>query len=149
MREFPHHYVISAAASPEGDVAIEGAKLPRLLSAPPAEFDGPGDRWSPETFMVAAVADCFILTFRAVASFSKLSWTSLTCEATGTLDRVDRVNQFTAFTIHASLAVPDGISEEQARRLLTRAEQTCLITNSLKATCQFEADIRVVQEVGT
>ena len=65
MHPFPHNYGVSAHATPVSDVAIEGATLPSIQSAPPAEFGGPGDRWSPETLLVAAVADCFILTFRA------------------------------------------------------------------------------------
>ena len=145
MNPFPHYYTISAVASPDGDVALSGDRLPRLVSAPPKEFDGPGDRWSPETLLAAAVADCFVLTFRAIAKLSKLPWTALTCEASGTVDRVDRVTQFTALSVRASLEVPDGANEEQARRLMARAEQTCLITNSLKATCHLEIDIRVAQ----
>jgi hypothetical protein len=84
MHPFPHHYTISAVAAPDGDVALSEQQLPKLVSAPPAEFDGPGDRWSPETLVVAAVADCFVLTFRAVAKLSKLRWATLTCEASGT-----------------------------------------------------------------
>ena len=68
MRAFPHRYVISAAAAPNGEVALTGQSLPPLRSRPPAEFDGPGDRWSPETLVVAAVADCFVLTFQGMAS---------------------------------------------------------------------------------
>src|SRR6516165_1012149 len=125
MQQFPHHYTISATASREGDVALDGNRLPQLASAPPAEFDGPGDRWSPETLTVAAVADCFVLTFKAIARLSKLSWTTLTCEASGTVDRIDRVTQFTALSVRASLEIPDGANEDQARRLLARADATC------------------------
>ena len=145
MREFPHHYTVSAAATPGGDVSLSGEQLTGLVSAPPAEFDGPGDRWSPETLLVGAVADCFVLTFRAIAKFAKLPWISLACDATGTLDRLDRTPQFTAFVVHASLAVPEGEDLEQARRLLARAEHACLVSNSLKASCRFEADAHVVE----
>ena len=145
MQPFPHHYTVSARAGPTGDVVLNGERLPKLVSASPAEFDGPGDRWSPETLLVSAVADCFVLTFRAVARLSKLSWADLTCEASGTLDRVDRVTQFTAWSVRASLEIPDEADEDRARRLLTRAEQTCLITNSLKAPCILEIEIRVAQ----
>jgi organic hydroperoxide reductase OsmC/OhrA len=145
MRDFPHHYTVSAAARPEGDVSLSGEQLPRLASAPPAEFGGPGDRWSPETLLVGAVADCFVQTFRALARFARLPWISLTCDATGTLDRVNHVSQFTAFVIHASLAVPADVDREQAKRLMLRAEQTCLVSNSLKAGCRFEVDVHAVE----
>ena len=97
MQDLPHHYRVIAAGAVEGDVELTAERLPSLRSASPAEFGGPGDRWSPETLVVAAVADCFVFTFRAIAKFSKLAWISLTCDVTGTLDRVDRVPQFTVF----------------------------------------------------
>ncbi|MBZ5489511.1 MAG: OsmC family protein [Acidobacteriia bacterium] len=138
MEPFPHHYTASASANLEGNVAVDAPRLPRLVSAPPAEFGGPGDRWSPETLLVAAVADCFVLTFRAIAAVSNLSWISLNCEVVGTLNKVDRVTQFTGFAVRVRLLVAPEINKEQALRLLTRAEQTCLVTNSLKAKCQLE-----------
>ena len=143
MQNFPHNYTVTAAAAPDGTVSLDGKGMPRMLSAPPVEFDGPGDRWSPETLLVAAVADCFALTFRGIARVSKFPWLSLTCEASGTLDRVDRVTQFTDFRLHASLHVPEGTDEAQARKLLERTEHACLIANSLKAASHLEADVRV------
>jgi len=64
MQPFPHRYSASATAGPEGYVLLNADGLPPLISEPPVEFDGPGDRWSPETLVVGAVADCFVLTFR-------------------------------------------------------------------------------------
>jgi uncharacterized OsmC-like protein len=143
MDPFPHRYSVSVAARAEGDVDLEGPRLPALRSAPPAEFGGPGDRWSPETLLVVAVADCFVLTFRAIASASRLPWVSLTCEGEGTVERPERVTQFTGFVLRARLRVPEGVDQEQARRALERAERTCLVTNSLKAVVRLEAEVEV------
>lgn len=145
MQPFLHRYDVSAIAGPGGDVTLTADRLPTLLSAAPLEFDGPGDRWSPETLVVAAVADCFVLTFRSIAKLSNLSWTTLTCTASGTLDRVDRATQFTGFSVSVSLEIPDGTKEDDATRLLRRAEQVCLIANSLKAPCQLDVDVRLAQ----
>src|SRR5215510_7751370 len=109
-----------------GDVQVGSGDLPALATASPREFDGPGDRWSPETLLTGAVADCFILTFRAIARASKLVWHDLECDATGTLDRVDGVTRFTAVDLHARLAVPPGVDEALAARLLHKAEERCL-----------------------
>ena len=143
MQQLPHHYAVSAGADAEGEVTLESDRLPSLASAPPAEFGGPGDRWSPETLLVAAIADCFILTFRAIARASKVSWISLRCEVEGTLDRVERVTLFTGFLVRASLQLPAGANQEQAHRLLERAEQSCLVTNSLKGASRLEATVEV------
>jgi organic hydroperoxide reductase OsmC/OhrA len=90
MQALPHRYRVKGAGRTTGDVELTAERLTMIQSASPAEFDGPGDRWSPETLLVGAVADCFILTFRAGAKGSRLSWISLVCDATGTLDRQDR-----------------------------------------------------------
>ena len=143
MQEFPHRYTVAAAGSVEGDIGLTAAGLPHVASASPPEFGGPGDRWSPETLLVGAVADCFILTFRAIAQVSKLPWTSLQCNVTGTLDRVGRVAQFTRFDMHAAVTVPVGVDRDQVRRLIEKAEHSCLITNSLKAEVRLAMDITV------
>lgn len=141
MHDLPHHYSVTAKAQADGNVDLTSAGLPDLESAPPAEFGGPGDRWSPETLLAAAVADCFILSFKAIARASKLEWASLTCDTKGVLERVERTMQFTEFSLHAVLKVPAGTDEKRARLLLEKAEQSCLITNSLKASCHLEAEV--------
>jgi organic hydroperoxide reductase OsmC/OhrA len=143
MTDFPHHYRANATADPQGDVVLESDGLPQLRSMPPKQFGGSGDRWSPETLLVAAVADCFVLTFRAIARVAKLSWVSLTCDVTGTLDRVERVTSFTSFVLRATLDVPPGTNVDSATQLLTRAEHGCLISASLKAACAFEPIVHV------
>ena len=143
MQDLPHQYYVSANAETAGNIVLKADDLPQLISAPPAEFGGPGDQWSPEHLLVAAVADCFILTFRAIARASKLEWSSLASSTVGVLDRVDRVNRFTSFTVSATLTVPAGTDIDKAQRLLEKSESACLITNSLTAECHLETDIVV------
>ena len=143
MQELPHHYHVSASAETEGNVIVRADDLPQIVTAPPAEFGGPGNQWSPETLLVAAVADCFILTFRAVARASRLEWTSLECSAEGVLERVERVTRFTAFTVRASLKVPAGTDADKARKLLEKSEEACLVTRSMLAESHLETEIIV------
>lgn len=147
MHSFPHRYHTTAAGSPDGDVTLSAAGLPDLATAPPAEFGGPGDRWSPETMLVGSVANCFVLTFRAVARAMRLPWDSLTCEVEGTLDRVERATQFTAFTVRATLTVLPGTDVDQAHRALEKAEHGCLITNSLTAPVHLDTKVLIAAGV--
>ena len=148
MRALPHRYRVKGTGRITGDVELTAERLIMLRSASPAEFDGPGDRWSPETLLVGAVADCFILTFRAIANASKLPWLSLDCDVTGTLDRVDRVTQFTHFDLTAHLVVPAGVNAEAARHALEKAERNCLISSSLKAAVALDARVEIAAELG-
>ena len=141
MQEYPHHYKVAASAEAEGTVNLTSPGLDSIPSAPPAEFDGPGDLWSPETLLVAAVADCFILSFRGIARASRLSWRSMECEVEGTLARVERTTKFTDFEIRATLSVPRDTNEEKAHKLLEKAEASCLITNSLSGSTHLTAVI--------
>ncbi len=144
MQEFPHHYAVAATSAVDSNVTLKSPGLESLESAGPAEFGGPGDLWSPETMLVASVADCFILSFKAIARASRFEWLSLKCDAVGNLDKIDRVTQFTGFKLTAVLEIPAGMREEKAQRLLEKAEHSCLITNSLKAGSQLETEIRML-----
>jgi organic hydroperoxide reductase OsmC/OhrA len=145
MQALPHRYRVKGVGRIAGDVELTAERLAMLQSASPAEFGGPGDRWSPETFLVGALADCLILTFRAVANASSLSWISLECDVTGTLDRVDRVLQFTHFDMTAHLVVPAGVDAAKARHALEKAERSCLISRSLKASVALDATVEIAE----
>ena len=145
MQNLPHNYVVSSRVSARENIELSSPGLAALDAAPPAEFGGPGDLWSPETLLAASVASCFILTFRAVARASKLEWTELVCDVDAVLDRVDRVTRFTEIREQVVLDVPAGTDEAKALRLLEKAEQACLVTNSLSAEVKLEAKVRVVE----
>ena len=143
MQGLPHHYLASASGATEGSVVVSGEGLPDLDTQAPPQFGGPEGVWSPETMLSAAVANCFILSFRAIARASKFEWTSLECNVEGVLDRPERTTYFTAFNIHVVLRLPDGEKMELAERLLEKAESICLVTASLKSETSLTTDIQV------
>ena len=143
MQNLPHQYDVVASGRSSDAIELASDSLPPLFAAPPIEFGGPGDQWSPETLLVGAVAGCFVLTFRAVARASQVSWTSLRCDVSGTLERVDNATQFTRFDVRARLSIPAATNGLQARRALEKAERSCLISNSLKAAIHLTIDVKV------
>lgn len=143
MKAFPHEYRVAATATSAGEVLLSSAGLATLHSAPPVEFDGPGDRWSPETLLVAAIADCYVLTFRAIARAIRLEWRTLDCEVAATLAREQGRSRFTDYRLRARLVVAAGIDLVQARAALAKAEQGCLISNSLNGSIHLDAEVVV------
>lgn len=141
MQAMPHHYRVSAEGGAEGLIELDSPGLDRLKTDAPGEFGGSGDCWSPETLLVGAVANCFILTFRALARKAGLAWSGLTVNADGCLDRTGTGIRFTRFEIVARLRLGGG-DEGTARRLLEKAEQHCLITNSLSAESDLRTEIK-------
>lgn len=141
MHPYPHHYVTSASGAPAGEVRVSSPRLPDLTTTAPPEFGGPEGNWSPETLLCASVADCFILTFRAVSRVAKLEWQALECEVTATLERAEGKSQFTRFLTSARLTVPPDVDPQQARALLEKAEHGCLVANSLRGARELQIEI--------
>lgn len=144
MEAFPHHYTVTAHSDAQAStVSVTSAGLTSLSTDAPAEFGGPGDQWSPETLVMAAVADCFVLSFRAISRASKVDWSSISCEATGTLDRVDRKTLFTEIGLNVSVTAPSGADREKLMRMLEKSEESCLITNSMTANVSLVTDVQI------
>lgn len=144
MHPFPHRYVVNTAMRPVGDVPLSAEGVRIIESAPPKEFDGPGNQWSPEGLLTAAVADCFVLGFRAIATASKFAWVSLESRTEGTLDRIDGKMRFTRFDTHAKLLVPAGADVERAKKLLEKAESACLVANSLSSERHLTVEVAAI-----
>lgn len=141
MQALPHHYTVLASGSPRDDVWINAEALDKIAAAPPLEFDGPGDKWSPETLLLAAVSSCMLLSFRAVARAANFDWISLDCQSKGRLDREDRTTQFTRIINRVDLVVPEGTDVATAEKLLHKAERNCLISNSLNSDVELDCKI--------
>jgi organic hydroperoxide reductase OsmC/OhrA len=145
MKPLPHYYQVRVESAPESKAEICSAGLTTLSSAPPTEFDGPGYLWSPETLLVAAVADCFVLTFKSIASSARFIWSNIHCDGEGKLDRSEHALRFTQVRLRVTLEIPTDSDPERARLLLEKAEKACLVGNSLRFNPLLESEIVVVQ----
>jgi peroxiredoxin-like protein len=139
MKPLPHRYPVRVTASHQGPAEITSPGLERLVSAPPIEFDGPGTLWSPETLTVAAVADCFVMTFKAIATVSRFHWINIVCDGEGDVDRTEDGIRFKTILLNIRLELPAGSDSDKARRLLEKVEKACLVSNSLR----FRPDLRI------
>jgi len=142
MQELPHHYHASAVA--EGDIVhVSSPDAVNIETAAPVQFGGPGNRWSPETLFTGAIANCLVLTFKAVASASKLKWSAIECNVETILDRVERKTLFTQAIVRVKLTIDNAEDSERAEKILEKAESNCLVSNSLKTEIRLESEIAV------
>lgn len=142
MQPLPHLYTVHLSATPTGCGEVTSPGLPPLCLNAPADFDGPGDEWSPEHLLLTAVQGCFLLTFRAVAAASKMPFTGLMAETAGTVDRKDGVTRFTEVVLKPTVTFPAGTDMERAARLVEKAEKNCLISASLSVPVRLEPLLR-------
>lgn len=118
------------------------AGKPELPVATPPEFKGHEGIWSPEDLFVSSANVCLMTTFLAVAERAGLAFSSYESKAEGRLELVDGKFQFTAITIRPTITLPVGGDAAKARELIKKAEQNCLISNSMKAAVTLEPTIR-------
>lgn len=148
IHPFPHRYRAWARGSSSGAVATGSEGLAEIATDAPPEFGGPEGRWSPETLLIAAIADCYILSFRATARASKLAWLALSVDVEGELDKVEGMTRFTRYRIAPRLEIAPGTSETLARAVLHSAKRHCLVTNSLTGSCELATTVDVVANAG-
>jgi organic hydroperoxide reductase OsmC/OhrA len=138
MKPLPHRYAVHLTGGAAGYAAASADGMPSLPMAPPTDFGGPGDAWSPEHLLVASVQACFLFTLRAVARRSQLTILAVDLDATGTLDRQDGVTRFTDIVLHAHVTVPAGTDLDRARQALEKSKKACLISASLLTPVRVE-----------
>jgi organic hydroperoxide reductase OsmC/OhrA len=102
MKPLPHVYEVALSGVPKGYATLVVGGVPALRSAPPKDFGGPGDAWSPEHLLLASVETCFMFTFQAVAQASKFEFLSLELSGNGTVDREDGYTRFTDIVLKSS-----------------------------------------------
>lgn len=128
---------------------LESHTLNHVLefSAPP-EFQGRVGFWTPEHFLVGAVASCFISTFSAIAESSKLEFVSLRLEAKGVLEKVEGGGyRFAEISLYPELTIARHEDRERAQRLLEKAERGCLVARSLASKVSVTPAITVSEPV--
>jgi organic hydroperoxide reductase OsmC/OhrA len=141
MKPLPHRYDVRLTGGSSGYATLSASGLPDLRSGPPLDYDGPGDAWSPEHLLLAAVDACFLFTLRAVAKASKVEFTSLELSSEGTLDRVDGVTRFTDIVLRPRLTLGLGGDRARALSVVEKCKKACLVTASLSTPVRLEPDI--------
>jgi peroxiredoxin-like protein len=131
---------IGQMASPELPTGIEVAT--------PPEFDkGVPGIWSPEHLYTASVLSCFMTTFLAIAEYSKLEFIDFKCSAEGILEKVDGKFLMTEITLHPEVTIAEEDNTNRALRIMEKAENACLISNSIKTTVHLNAKVNLDTQV--
>ena len=141
MKPLPHHYDVHLTGGPAGYAQLSTAGVPDLRAAPPADYDGPGDAWSPEHLLLASVQSCFLFTLRAIARLSKVEFITLDLEASGTVNRQDGVTRFTEIVLRPRLTVSSSADRERTLHVLEKSEKMCLVSASLSTPIRLEPHI--------
>ena len=141
MKPLPHQYEVELSGTPTGYATACAAGMPDLTTAPPADFGGPGDAWSPEHLFMAAIETCLLFSLRAIARASKMEFSSLGVSGVGTVDKQAGATRFTEIVLRARLVIPEGTDKARAQRILEKAEKSCLVSASISTPILIEPEI--------
>ena len=116
--------------SRDHEVLIPG--LPPLLGSADPTFHGDRERYNPEQLLLAALAQCHMLSYLHVAVKHGVVVTDYRDEATGlmVLNR-DGSGQFERVTLHPRVTVADAGQGDVAASLHHEANQLCFIARSV------------------
>ncbi len=141
MKPLPHRYEVHLSGHAGGCATASNGLAPVLRVAPPVEYDGPGDTWSPEHLLLAAVQSCFLFTLRAIARASKIELLHVDVDASGIVDRSDGVTRFTEIVLCPTVTPAAGTDRERINRVLERVETACLVSASLSTPVRVRAAV--------
>jgi peroxiredoxin-like protein len=146
--ESVHEYRVEAigAGGRNGVVHAEGIQ-PAISFSPPPEFQGEAGRWTPEHFLVAAVASCFVSTFEGMAQSSRLEIGSLLLAAKGVLANENGNWRFTEIQLRPVVTVQKEEDHDRAVRLLEKAEKSCLIARSLQCKVVLFSAVKIEEKL--
>jgi len=146
--EAHHEYRVNAfgAGARNGVVQAEGVLSCISFSAPP-EFLGEPGHWTPEHFLVAAVASCFVSTFSGIAEKSRLGFASFNLDAEDVLGNENGIWLFTEIRLRPVVSILKEEDRDRVMRLLEKAEKSCLIARSLQCKVVLFPAVKIEEEL--
>ena len=129
-REYGRDLLISA----EGNPPIEGSA--------DTPFRGTAERWNPEELLLAALAQCHMLSYLHVAVKNGIVVTAYEDDAVGTLRQVGEGGNFTSVTLRPVVTISAG-DPELADRIHAEASELCFIASSVNFPVLHEPLVRV------
>jgi len=144
--ELSYRYQASAHWIAARHGVVEAENIPdKIYFAPPPEFEGEGDKWTPEHLLVAALSSCFVATFRAFAEFAKFDAVALAVTCEGVLTKEQGGYRFTQVFVRPVLTIAHEGDRERGLRLLQKTERACFISRSLNSKITLEPTVKLVR----
>lgn len=115
---------------------------PPIAGSSDPVFRGEADRWNPEQLLIAAAAQCHLLSYLHQCADAAVVVTSYADSATGTMvETADGGGHFTEITLRPLVTVADESMVAKAVELHTVAHRACFICASLNFAVRHEPTV--------
>lgn len=119
-----------------------------LLGSADTPFRGDADRWNPEELLLAALAQCHMLSYLHMAVRDGVVVTAYVDDAHGTMAQAGLGGRFTEVVLRPVVTVADAGMVDRARAAHTPANEHCFIANSVNFPVRHSPTILVAPPEG-
>ena len=141
-------YRVTAAWDGEGNGRVSADEMsPTIHFSTPPEFHGDPGYWTPDHFLLAAVASCYMTTFHVLAEMSALEFLGMGLLAEGKMGLPDGNWRFTEIVLKPMLTIAASLDRALADHLLEKALQECRIARCLVFPVRLEPVVQLAQEL--
>ena len=131
-RAYRRHHTVTTSGRPD------------LLGSADPTFHGDRERWNPEQLLLAALAQCHMLSYLHVCVNEGVVVTGYTDTATGSMTTdPDGSGRFTEAVLHPRVTVVEPSMVEAATRAHHRAHELCFIANSVSFPVRHDPEVVV------
>ncbi len=124
------------------DVTVSIDGKPELLASADRPFRGDATRWNPEDLLLAALAECHLLSYLHACVTAGVVVTAYSDDATGVMREDGRGGgSFTEVRLRPRVTVADASMIEAAERAHAQANEWCFIANSVNFPVLHEATV--------
>lgn len=141
MAQHTFHLKADWTGGRNGEGRITVGNLSSAISAP-AELDGPGIGTNPEEMLVGSAATCYIITLAALLNKREIPVAKLTMSSEGVVSKQGGLH-FERIVHRPQMTLTSGATEEQqeaAKQAAIRAEQACMISNTLRGNVEVHVE---------
>jgi len=131
---------LDAAYSRASELAKPGSSATIPASSSPV-FGGDAGRWNPEDLLAAAMAQCHMLTFLALATKTRLDVRSYEGASEAAMETVDRITRVASITLRPTIRVAPGTSRDKVIEMFEKAHKYCVIANSFSGEVRMEPTV--------
>lgn len=128
------------------ELLIHAEHKPPLAGSADPTFRGDRDRWNPEELLVAALAQCHMLSYLHMAVRAGVVVTDYRDAAVGTMKQQGLGGEFTEVILRPQVVVAEESMVEAARSAHADAFENCFIARSVNFPVRHEPTISVTRE---
>ncbi|MEV5001391.1 OsmC family protein [Nocardioides sp. LML1-1-1.1] len=125
------------------DVLLTAAGKPDLAGSADPTFRGDASRWNPEELLLAALAQCHLLSYLHSAVTHGIVVTAYDDSPVGTMAQAGQGGHFTEVVLRPRVTVADPAHVQLAREIHHEASENCFIAASVNFPVRHEPVIEV------